>query len=91
MWRSDLPTERNPSGHPSESHNLNVPRFPFIGLLMRAVPPTGTEIEARPFGPDPEIATGATPEPTDAARKRGFDLILAPPPFLYLHLSGNHG
>ena len=72
VWRSGLPTEWNPSGHPGESHNLDIPRFPFIGLLVRAVPPTGTEMEARPFGPDPEIATGATPEPTDAARKRGF-------------------
>ncbi|CBK43530.1 protein of unknown function [Nitrospira defluvii] len=85
MWRSDLPTERNPSGHPGESHSLNVPRFPFIGLLMRAVPPTGTEMEARPFGPDPEIATGATPEPTHAARKRGFRPY---PGSTSLHVSG---
>ena len=52
--------------------NLDVPRLPFIGLIVRAVPPTGTEMEARPFGLRLEIATGATPEPTHAARKRGF-------------------
>ena len=90
VWRSDLPTERDPSEHPGESHSLNVPRSPFIGLLLRAVPPTGTEMEARPFGPDPEIATGATPEPLTRHGSGGFNLILAPPPFISLHLSGNH-
>lgn len=65
------PSETHPNipvGHP----HLDVPRSPFIGLFGRAVPHTGTEMEARPFGTDPETATGATPEPTYAARKRGF-------------------
>ena len=85
VWKSDLHPERNPSGHPGESHNLDNPRSPFIGLLVRAVPLTGTEMEARPFGQDPEIATGATPEPTDAARKRGFRSY---PGSTSLHVSG---
>lgn len=43
------------------------------------MPPTGTEIEARPFGTDPETGTGATPDPTLRGTEAGaFDLILPP-------------
>ncbi len=49
-----------------------------------AVPHTGTEMEARPFGTDPETGTGATPEPTLRCTEAGCpELILVPPPFMY--------
>ena len=52
---------------------------------MGAVPHTGTEMEARPFGTDPETGTGATPEPTLRCTEAGMStFILAPPPFTYL-------
>ena len=34
---------------------------------------TGTEMEARPFGPDPETATGETPEPTRGTEAWALD------------------
>ncbi|ULA66994.1 MAG: hypothetical protein LZF62_180022 [Nitrospira sp.] len=48
------------------------------------MPHTGTEMEARPFGTDPETGTGATPEPTLRCTEAGCpELILVPPPFIY--------
>jgi hypothetical protein len=71
VWRSGLPTERDPSEHPDELPTPGCPAPPLHRAPPKgAVPPTGTEMETRPFGTGPETATSATPEPTDAARKR---------------------
>jgi hypothetical protein len=52
---------------------LTIPRFPFIGLSLRAMPPTGTEIETRPFRPSP--ATIALP---DHRRGTGAGILTYP-------------
>lgn len=65
------PADRDPSEHPDELPTPGCPAPPLHRAPPKgAVPPTGTEMETRPFGTGPETATSATPEPTDAARKR---------------------
>jgi hypothetical protein len=44
--------------------HAGCPAPPVHRAPTGAVPPTGTEMEARPFRTDPETGTGATPEPT---------------------------
>ena len=56
-----LPRDIHPN-IPASHLRPNVPRFPLIVLPHGAVPPTGTEMKARPFGLDAETGTGATPE-----------------------------
>ena len=86
VWKSGLPTERDPSEHPSGSPTLGCPAPPIHRAPLGVVPPTGTEMEARPFGTDPETDTGAIPEPTLRGTEAGCpQLILAPPPFIYLN------
>ncbi len=59
---------------------LVTPRLPFIGLPVEAVPPTGTEMEARTFGPRLHNRHRPTALSTLAAQGREQLLILVSPP-----------
>ena len=62
---------------------LVTPHFPFIGLSFGAVPPTGTEMEARTFGPRLRNRHKPTALSTLAAQGRELILTLVSPPSEY--------
>lgn len=59
---------------------LVTPRFPFFGLSFGAVPPTGTEMETRTFGPRLRHRHKPTALSTLTAQGRELFLTLVSPP-----------
>lgn len=89
VWRSDLPTERDPFRAPPASHTTWMPRASHSsGSLCEPCLLLAPRWKRVPSDRIPRLRQARPPNPLTRHGSGSLDLILAPPPFMY---RGNHG